>query len=168
VESDTRVSPGANAETATNANLPGRGYNQPWIGRLDVAKESFMRRILFGSLALAVPFFLVGLIAGQHMAAVRADSPGMSDQHMSGMKMGTSATPVMALAATSRPIAAADVGNTVCPVTGEKVLDSKAVEIYDGKVYHFCCSDCNEEFEKDPAKFAKAVAADPAKYGIKP
>src|SRR5271155_607638 len=61
-----------------------------------------------------------------------------------------------------------DLNNTVCPVTGEKVGDSKFTEIYDGKIYHFCCDDCPKEFLKDPEKYAKLVAADPAKYGVKP
>jgi YHS domain-containing protein len=39
--------------------------------------------------------------------------------------------------------------------------------VYDGNVYHLCCPDCHKDFEKDPAKYAKAVAADPAKFGAK-
>jgi YHS domain-containing protein len=60
-----------------------------------------------------------------------------------------------------------DLHNTVCPVSGEKVGDSKLTEVYKGKVYHFCCDDCPGDFKKDPEKYAKAVAADPAKYGVK-
>jgi YHS domain-containing protein len=62
---------------------------------------------------------------------------------------------------------AVDLGNTVCPVSGDKVGDSKLTEIYKGKIYHFCCDDCPKDFKKDPEKFAKAVAADPIKYGVK-
>jgi|SRR5581483_1790838 len=71
---------------------------------------------------------------------------------------------------TSQPSAQSDVvdlGNTVCPVSGDKVGDSKLTAVYDGKLYHFCCEDCPKEFKKDPAKYAKAVAADPEKYGVK-
>jgi YHS domain-containing protein len=60
-----------------------------------------------------------------------------------------------------------DLGNTVCPVSGDKVGDSKLTAVYDGKLYHFCCDDCPKKFAKDPATYAKAVAADPAKYGVK-
>jgi YHS domain-containing protein len=67
----------------------------------------------------------------------------------------------------TRPSAAVDLRNTVCPVSNDKVGDSNLVEVYDGKIYHLCCPDCHNDFEKDPAKYAKAVAADPAKYGIK-
>jgi YHS domain-containing protein len=82
---------------------------------------------------------------------------------MSGMNMP-------ATAPTSQPAAdnsAVDLGNTVCPVSGDKVGDSKLTATYDGKIYHFCCDDCPKAFAKDPAKYAKAVAADPAKYGVK-
>jgi YHS domain-containing protein len=68
---------------------------------------------------------------------------------------------------TTQPVRAVDLGNTICPVSGDKVDNSKLVEVYGGKVYHMCCADCNKDFEKDPAKFAQAVAANPAKYGVK-
>ena len=84
---------------------------------------------------------------------------------MSGMSMDSSAPP--ATQPTTQPFEAVDLRNTVCPVSGDKVEDSKLVEIYDGKVYHLCCPDCHKDFEKDPAKYAAAVAANPAKYGIK-
>jgi YHS domain-containing protein len=63
--------------------------------------------------------------------------------------------------------AAVDLHNTVCPVSGDKVGDSKLTEVYQGKIYHLCCDDCPKDFKKNPDKFAKAVAADPAKYGVK-
>jgi YHS domain-containing protein len=70
-------------------------------------------------------------------------------------------------AAAPIPAPVVDLGNTVCPVWGEKVGDSKLWEVYEGKVYHFCCDCCPQQFKKDPAKYAKAVAADPANYGMK-
>jgi YHS domain-containing protein len=67
----------------------------------------------------------------------------------------------------TQPAAAVDLHNTKCPVSGDDVGDSKITETYNGKIYHFCCADCPATFKKDPAKYEKAVAADPAKYGIK-
>jgi YHS domain-containing protein len=52
-------------------------------------------------------------------------------------------------------------------VSGDAVGDCKLTEIFDGKIYHFCCPDCPAEFKKDPAKYAQKVADDPAKYGVK-
>jgi len=52
-----------------------------------------------------------------------------------------------------------DVGNKVCPVSGEEIDGSmmKAVYEYEGKVYNFCCADCIDEFKKDPEKYIKKV-----------
>lgn len=63
--------------------------------------------------------------------------------------------------------AATDLKNTVCPVSGEDIGDSKLTASYDNKVYHFCCDGCPEKFKKNPEKYAKRVADDPAKYGVK-
>jgi YHS domain-containing protein len=62
---------------------------------------------------------------------------------------------------------AVDLHNTVCPVSGDDVGTSKLTETYEGKIYHFCCDDCPAKFKKDPDKFAKLVAANPEKYGVK-
>lgn len=91
---------------------------------------------------------------------------------MSGMKMDSSSpttqpTAQAAARPTTRPFQVEDLRNTVCPVSGDKVEDSKLVEIYNGKAYHLCCPDCHKEFEKDPAKYAAAMAGNPGKYGIK-
>ena len=49
----------------------------------------------------------------------------------------------------------------VCPVTGEKITSMNAAggkSVYKGKTYYFCCASCKPEFDKNPAKFAKAAA----------
>ena len=61
---------------------------------------------------------------------------------------------------------AMDMHNTVCPVSGDKVESSRLTETYDGKIYHLCCNDCVKPFQKDPGKYSKAIADDPAKYGV--
>ena len=63
-------------------------------------------------------------------------------------------------------ISGVDLHNKKCVMMPEHDATGPTAE-YDGKVYHFCCEDCEAEFKKDPAKYAKAVAADPAKYGVK-
>jgi len=51
-----------------------------------------------------------------------------------------------------------DVGNKICPVTGEKINEAtKATYEYQGKIYNFCCPVCIDEFKKDPEKFIKKV-----------
>lgn len=56
------------------------------------------------------------------------------------------------------PVAAVNVGNKVCPVTGEKIaaLGKDTVE-YQGKVYNLCCPACKEQFLADPAKYTAVV-----------
>ena len=53
---------------------------------------------------------------------------------------------------------AINVGNKICPVSGEKIDEKmKATYGYEGKIYNFCCSSCVEEFKKDPAKYIKKI-----------
>lgn len=59
-----------------------------------------------------------------------------------------------------------DMHNTRCPVSGDEVGDSKLMVEYQGKVYHICCEDCIDPFNKDPEKYVKVMEADPAKFGL--
>jgi YHS domain-containing protein len=56
---------------------------------------------------------------------------------------------------------AVDVGNKICPVTGEKIGSmehEKATKVeYKGKSYNLCCPMCAAEFKKNPAKYVKVV-----------
>lgn len=53
---------------------------------------------------------------------------------------------------------AINVGNKICPVSGEKIDENtKATYEYQGKIYNFCCPMCIEEFKKDPEKYIKKV-----------
>ena len=53
---------------------------------------------------------------------------------------------------------AEEVGNKVCPVTGEKIEEkTKATYEYQGKIYNFCCPMCIDEFKKDPEKYIKKI-----------
>ncbi len=51
-----------------------------------------------------------------------------------------------------------DVGNKICPVSGEKVDSMTPVTYeYEGNIYNFCCPACISEFKKDPQKYIKKV-----------
>ena len=53
---------------------------------------------------------------------------------------------------------AVNVGNKICPVSGEKIGEKlKATYEYNGKVYNFCCASCIDEFKNDPTKYIKKV-----------
>ena len=58
-----------------------------------------------------------------------------------------------------------EVGNTICPISDEKIVPGKEVKItYKGKVYNMCCSMCEKDFKKDPeAAIKKLEAAQAAK-----
>lgn len=87
---------------------------------------------------------------------------------MAGMNMAPATAPASQPASQPTTTAGAvDLGNTVCPVSGDNVGGSKLFAVYEGKIYHFCCRDCPKDFGENPAKYAKLVAEDPAKYGVK-
>lgn len=59
---------------------------------------------------------------------------------------------------------AIDVGNKICPVTGEKINEkTKATYEHDGKIYNFCCPMCIGTFKKDPDKYIKKIEEEKAK-----
>ena len=51
-----------------------------------------------------------------------------------------------------------DAGNTVCPVSGDKV-NPKVTYVFEGKRYAFCCPMCIKKFKKDPKKYLTRMAA---------
>lgn len=59
-----------------------------------------------------------------------------------------------------------DVGNEICPVSGEPV-DKNVSYVYEGKRYYFCCPMCIEEFKKDPGKYIKKIEEEKQKETTK-
>ncbi|MFH1678037.1 MAG: YHS domain-containing protein [Candidatus Omnitrophota bacterium] len=58
----------------------------------------------------------------------------------------------------SETVSAENVGNKICPVSGEKIDEkTKATYEHKGKIYNFCCPMCLDEFKKDPEKYIKKV-----------
>ncbi len=51
-----------------------------------------------------------------------------------------------------------DVGNKICPVSGDPVSGKNFV-IYKGKRYGLCCPMCKRPFLKDPAKYIAQMEA---------
>ena len=60
-----------------------------------------------------------------------------------------------------------NIGNKICPVSGNKVDDGKMGEavlfVYNGKIYNLCCSMCVKDFKKDPEKYSKVAEDEVAK-----
>ena len=60
--------------------------------------------------------------------------------------------------------AVVDVGNKVCPVTGDKIdAKSNITYEYQGKTYHFCCPMCVPEFKNNPEKYIEIINKEKAK-----
>lgn len=63
-----------------------------------------------------------------------------------------------------------EVGNKICPVTGNPVDDGSMGEPvkyeYNGKIYNLCCKMCAKDFKKDPEKYSK-IAEEEAAQSIK-
>jgi YHS domain-containing protein len=61
--------------------------------------------------------------------------------------------------------AAVNVGNKVCPVSGEPIDPSSGMEAvtveHNGKIYNLCCAGCEDKFKSDPEKYSK-IAEDEA------
>ncbi len=66
-----------------------------------------------------------------------------------GMSMAADQAAVAS--STSAPV---NVGNKICPVSGDKV-DGVTKFTYEGKEYNVCCPVCLENFKKDPQTYIK-------------
>lgn len=52
----------------------------------------------------------------------------------------------------------AEYGNTICPLSGEKIVDEEAIRYeYEGVAYNLCCKMCVKDFEKDPEKYIEKL-----------
>lgn len=60
---------------------------------------------------------------------------------------------------------AVEVGNKICPVSGEKVGEMGEIvkHEYNGKIYNLCCKACAKDFKKDPEKYSKIAEDEVAK-----
>lgn len=55
-------------------------------------------------------------------------------------------------------------GNTVCPVSGEKLIEETVVKYeYEGVTYNLCCKMCLKDFKKNPEKYIKKLEAEKEK-----
>ena len=66
---------------------------------------------------------------------------------------------VKQVAAPTEPITKLiNVGNTICPVSKEKVDAMQPVQVlYMDKLYNLCCKMCLKDFNKDPEKYIAMI-----------
>ncbi len=104
-----------------------------------------MKKIQFGAV------LLIAIMMSAALAYAQEHS-----QHNQMMQMPTDEQKQAAASGTSK--GTVNVGNKICPVSGEKINEeTKATYEYEGKVYNFCCPMCIDEFKKDPQKYIKKV-----------
>ena len=67
---------------------------------------------------------------------------------------------------------AVEVGNKICPVSGDKIPasgekgtmgDEPVKYEYNGKIYNLCCPMCIKDFKKNPEKYSKIAEDEVAK-----
>ena len=69
---------------------------------------------------------------------------------------------------------AVEVGNKICPVSGDKIpapgekeAMGEAVKYeYNGKIYNLCCKMCIKDFKKDPEKYSKIAEEEVAQEKV--
>lgn len=60
----------------------------------------------------------------------------------------------------SKQTAVEEVGNKMCPISGENITEEgKAAYEYKGKAYNFCCPACIDEFKKNPKEYIEKLEA---------
>lgn len=53
---------------------------------------------------------------------------------------------------------AVEVGNTICPVSGDEIdPEAKVTYEYEGNIYNFCCPACIDGFKEDPEGYIKIL-----------
>ncbi len=74
--------------------------------------------------------------------------------------------------ADSKSTKAVEVGNKICPVSGDKIPapgekgamgDEPVKYEYNGKIYNLCCKMCVKDFKKNPGKYSKIAEDEVAK-----
>jgi len=68
-------------------------------------------------------------------------------------------SPILLSAEMGKAQAIVEVGNKMCPVSGDKVSGKNFVE-YEGKRYGLCCKMCADKFNKNPEKFIAMLDQD--------
>jgi YHS domain-containing protein len=101
--------------------------------------------------------FIIG-ISRISFAMVCNDSAAHSEHLQVAQASGMDHDHEMATKADSSPSESVNVGNKICPVSGEVIgEETKATYEYNGKVYNFCCEGCIGKFKANPAKYIKII-----------
>ncbi len=107
---------------------------------------------------------VLGFVLSSPVFAADMENMDMGSMNMGNMNMGsmtekkTVATETATGATNDASLEAVEVGNKICPVSGEKIVMGKEAKFeYNGKIYNLCCPMCEKDFKKDPEKYIKKV-----------
>ncbi len=66
---------------------------------------------------------------------------------------------VQSMQEVQKKLPATNVGNKICPVSGEEIgkMGKGTQYEYNGNIYNFCCSGCLKDFNKNPEYYVKKV-----------
>ena len=129
--------------------------------------------VLSGAFAALVLTAGVALAGGCNCGGGSCGSGGCSVDTCGAPQAMTHNPGAMKLAAaaeSAQPVVkAVNVGNKVCPVSGQKIgsMGEGVKHEYNGKIYNFCCGGCIDPFKKDPVKYTAVVEKELKESAIK-
>lgn len=98
------------------------------------------------------------------VSAVTAEEQVISSEGV--QPMPEAVVPAVELPATAPEVAGpVEVGNKICPVSGENVYEMGEPFKFEhnGKIYNLCCKMCVKDFKADPEKYSKIAEEAAAK-----
>ena len=103
-------------------------------------------------LVTAVMFFITGLSYAEE--GMENSKAAVMEQTENTQAASTTNSSEAKTEEATKPV---EIGNKICPVSGEKVGQmGEIVQVeYKGKMYNLCCSMCLKDFNKDPETFSK-------------
>jgi xanthine dehydrogenase accessory factor len=137
--------------------LADRGVPGEELDRVHVPAGLDLGHTTHQEIAVAILAELVQLRASGALAGVGAKRGG-GENRAGASPAATAAAPAAGMmGAADSTQAAADPAEATDPVCGMTVPATPAGRplIHDGVTYYFCCSGCRQQFEKDPAAYAK-------------
>lgn len=128
-----------------------------------------MKSTLFIAVMFAMFLFSGNLYANEGMGSMDHEKGTMMGHDGSMMGQAVDSKNEMHVASEEDVKNLPNIGNKICPVSGNVVDDGKMGEavkfVYNGKIYNLCCPMCIKDFKKNPEKYS-AIAEKEVK-GIK-
>ena len=117
-------------------------------------------------LALAVLSLSSGIVLAQEGMNHEMGMNSMDSAKMSTMNHVDDTAKGLRIATEEDIKSMPNVGNKICPVSGNPVGDGSMGEaakfVYNGKIYNLCCPMCVKDFKKNPEKYSSI-----AEQGVK-